>query len=398
MTGAVDTAIGPARTGGRSIRLRPLRLDDAGEWRRIRMRDERRLRPVTATSPHGWPDRHHDRAWAAEWWSARRDARAGRRYAYVIEVDGRFAGQCQLGSVATHTGTAELGLWLDSAHAGGGIAGTAVALLLDAGFTAVGLHRVTAPIAVGNTVVAAGAASLGMRHEATLTRYFDADGARRDHQLWAITRPEMPDGGFTAAWTRRPHRSTRPDPAGLATDGHDRAGHRDPAAGVPVGTVARVVLRQTAGAVRRRCRGWIPGPRTVLVAAPGVTLAGERCADLASRRGRLFTVVREGDLLGFCRLFGRDMFDRNLSAELIPLTPAFGAALRADVLRALRHHASDDLGVVRLTLLVPTADGTTTAAAGPAGFAAEGTLRDVRDHTGAHGDVAVWAWLIPEPR
>uniref|UniRef100_UPI002458C6A5 GNAT family N-acetyltransferase n=1 Tax=Nocardia brasiliensis TaxID=37326 RepID=UPI002458C6A5 len=198
--------LGPVSLRGSTVVLRPPRLADYPYWRHIRLRDRRHIEPFWYSSALDWDARHCGTHWVRECLMIRAEARTGRRLATVIEVDGRFAGQIELGTIDAATGAAEMGIWVDATVARHGIGGLAAAMLLDHGFTRLGLQRITAPISPANVAAAHGAAGVGFRREALMGRYFDVGGARRDHELWAVT------GGASPPTPVTPPAGSRPPP------------------------------------------------------------------------------------------------------------------------------------------------------------------------------------------
>ncbi|WP_280266003.1 GNAT family N-acetyltransferase, partial [Nocardia wallacei] len=195
--------LGPLTLRGRTVAVRPPRPGDHPHWRRLRLRDRALIEPFWYSSRLDWAERHTEKQWLREYLVSRAESRAGRRLPGVIEIDGRFAGQCELCSIDLRRGTAEMSIWIDSRLARHGFGGVAAGLVIDYGFQTLGLARIVAPISPGNIAAAHGAAELGFVREALMTRYFDAGGARRDHELWALTRDDRPPGGFAAFWIRR---------------------------------------------------------------------------------------------------------------------------------------------------------------------------------------------------
>ena len=150
----------------------------------------RRLRkPGTRGTPtaHGSPR-------AAD---AQARARAGLALPLIIEVDGVVAGQCNLEWIQPHTETAELSARAGTRWSRSGVSGAGAGMLVDYATGVLGLRRLIAPIAVGNTAAAWGARRIGMRCEGTMESYLDVAGERRDHQLWALTAERAPPGGLT---------------------------------------------------------------------------------------------------------------------------------------------------------------------------------------------------------
>lgn len=178
---------------GEAVTLRPPRLSDAATWREIRIADRLAIEPFWVTDSRGWESRHRERIWIHEWLWSRSEAKAGRIVRTVIEVDGQFAGQCDLW-IQPHDERGELSIWVDSRLAGRGIAGAACRLLIGYAFDQLGLARVTAPIDVDNAHSARLARRIGLVREGTMISYLSVGGRRRDHDLWAVS---------AQAWTRQ---------------------------------------------------------------------------------------------------------------------------------------------------------------------------------------------------
>ncbi|MBS9374369.1 GNAT family N-acetyltransferase [Rhodococcus sp. B50] len=186
-----------ARTG-EVIRLRPPRFSDYRDWRRIRLRDRAVIEPFWASSPLSWEARHTQDEWVQECMHLRSDRRS---LGFVIEVDGRFAGQVNLFGIDSVSRSAELGIWMDSAVGGRVIGHLAVSILMDHAFTTLGLYRLTAPICVENLPASRGADRIGFVREATMKKSFGAGGRRKDHILFAMTADRVPGEGLTARWS-----------------------------------------------------------------------------------------------------------------------------------------------------------------------------------------------------
>ncbi|USI91347.1 GNAT family N-acetyltransferase [Rhodococcus pyridinivorans] len=179
--------IGPITVAGHCVVLRSPQLSDWSRWHELRIRDQEFIEPFWVSSPHSWAERHTERAWVEEYLHARREARAGRALPLVIEVDGALAGQFNLERIDAWAGSAEGGVWIDSTLTGEGVALAAGYLLAEYAFVVLGLHRLTAPVCVGNASAARSAEQGGMHREGTMVGYLDVGGRRKDHHLWAIT-------------------------------------------------------------------------------------------------------------------------------------------------------------------------------------------------------------------
>ncbi|MEU2173191.1 GNAT family protein [Nocardia sp. NPDC019219] len=425
----------PAITGpiGTAVRLRPPRFDDFAEWRRIRLRDRAIIEPYWVSSEQDWPARHTARHWVRECLDNRADARAGRRMSMVIEVAGRFAGQVELASIDAATGSAELGIWIGSAVAGGGIGALVLTMMTAFGFDSLGLMRISAPISPGNIAAAKIAAAAGLRYEARMRAYFDAGGARRDHELWAVTRADRPDRGFTAVYPAR----QRLNPMTPQLPAASAAPH-----GPPPMSIAAAHLRYQLSRLRRVFR-WLRGSAAIALTDSDdrgrVLVRSRRVADfrqrraarirnratlardphmspaawlrrhslrhwlaelaeartgLRSRPGLTLTILDDGRFVGEVRLHGLDMFDRNIRLSIWTDASA-RPELRARVLRLLVHHATERLGILRIATAIPVSDLAAAAAAAAAGFAEEGRMRGHLDVFGPRGDHDLWAYSHP---
>jgi ribosomal-protein-alanine N-acetyltransferase len=181
------------------VGLRPLRVRDATAWSDVRIRNEAWLapwegRPETQLRAT-WAERHSTAVFAAMLRNARKDARAGRSLPMAITYDGRLAGQVTASNVVHGAfDSASVGYWVDEAVAGRGVLPTALALLVDHCFGAVGLHRIEANIRPENVASRRAVDKLGFREEGLHLRYLFIDGEWRDHLSFAVTREDVPEG------------------------------------------------------------------------------------------------------------------------------------------------------------------------------------------------------------
>lgn len=185
------------------MRLRPVRMRDGAQWSRARLAERSHLEPWEPTGELDWTVRHSVSAWPTMYSGLRSEARKGRMLPYVIELDGRFAGQLTVGNV-THGAlqSAWIGYWVSREVTGSGVATGALALGLDHSFGPVGLHRVEATVRPENEASRRVLAKVGFREEGLLKRYLDVDGAWRDHLLVAMTVEET-DGSVAARLVQR---------------------------------------------------------------------------------------------------------------------------------------------------------------------------------------------------
>ena len=195
----LDVVLGPVVVRGHEVVLRTPVAGDAAAWRAARLRERRRIEPWWASDPRSWEDRHTDAAWITGMLQDRQEARAGLALPLVIVIDGLLAGECSLAWIAPHTATAEMSAWLESRWAPEGVSGVAAGLMLDHAMSVLGIHRVIAPIAVGNRAAAWAAVRVRMRKEGRMVGYLEVGGHRLDHDLWAVTADRLPEGGLAAA-------------------------------------------------------------------------------------------------------------------------------------------------------------------------------------------------------
>ncbi len=194
--------VGPLRVAAGNVRLRPVRMRDAGQWSRIRLADRELLEPWEPSVQRDWDARHTVASWPSVCAHVRAEARRGRMLPFAIEVDGQFRGQLTVGNI-THgpLRSAWIGYWVDSSVTGRGVATAAVALGLDHCFGPVMLHRIEATVRPENAASRKVLAKVGFREEGRLLRYLDVYGAWRDHLLVALTVEEVP-GSVSASLVR----------------------------------------------------------------------------------------------------------------------------------------------------------------------------------------------------
>lgn len=186
---------GPLTVRAGEVRLRPVRWRDAGAWSEIRTRDEAQLRPWEPSGSGSWRGRHGTASWPSLCSGLRSAARRGTLLPFVIEVDGRFAGQLTVGNVVRGALlSAWIGYWVATPLTGGGVASAALALGVDHCFGPVGLHRLEATVRPENAPSRAVLGHVGFRPEGMLARYLDVDGDWRDHELVALVADELPEG------------------------------------------------------------------------------------------------------------------------------------------------------------------------------------------------------------
>jgi ribosomal-protein-alanine N-acetyltransferase len=181
------------------VGVRPFRLRDAPAWSDARIRNEEWLAPWEArqpTLPHvTWEERHSPGAFAAMLRTMRRESRSGRSLPFAVMLHGSLVGQVTVSNVARGAfQSASVGYWVDRTAAGRGVTPTALALVVDHCFTAVGLHRIEANIRPENAASLRVVRKLGFREEGRHARFLFIDGAWRDHLSFALTAEDVPHG------------------------------------------------------------------------------------------------------------------------------------------------------------------------------------------------------------
>lgn len=185
------------------VGLRPLRLRDAGALRDTRTRNAEWLRPWEPTYPEMPLHTSGLSPYVAMVQAIRREARHGISMPWAVTYDGEFAGQLTISAVVWGSArSAQVGYWIDRAHAGRGITPTAVALAVDHAFFTVGLHRIEACVRPENQASRRVVEKLGFREEGVRKRQLHIDGAWRDHIGYALTTEDVP-GGLLARWRRQ---------------------------------------------------------------------------------------------------------------------------------------------------------------------------------------------------
>lgn len=179
---------------GRRLTLRPLVRGDRVEWETLRERNAGWLTPWESTTPgeaggqlpFGRLRRGLDRA-----------AREGLTLPFLVDVDGRIAGQVQLFDVlwgARRSGSA--GYWLARQATGQGFATWALGALVDHALLDVGLHRVEVSIRPENARSLRVVERLGMPEEGRQRGFMHVDGGWRDHRSFAVVAEDLGPTGY----------------------------------------------------------------------------------------------------------------------------------------------------------------------------------------------------------
>ena len=186
------------------VGVRPLRMRDAAAWSSLRLRNEEWLAPWDGRSPGtavtSWHERNSPAAYGVALRAYRKEARLGRSLPFAVVLDGELVGQLTVANVvrgALHG--ASVGYWVSEHVAGQGVMPTALALVVDHCFGAVGLHRLEASIRPENVPSRRLVEKLGFREEGLHQRFLWIDEGWRDHLCFAVTAEDVPEG-MLARW------------------------------------------------------------------------------------------------------------------------------------------------------------------------------------------------------
>jgi len=182
------------------VSIRPVERGDERAWFQVRARNAAWLAPWEASSP---VPSDTPPTFATMVRRLHVEAREGRTLPFVVEYEGRLAGQLTCGGIAWGSlRSAYLGYWVDESVAGRGVMPTAAAMAFDHLVGTVGLHRVEVNIRPENAASRRVVEKLGFREEGLRPRYLHIDGDWRDHVSYALTAEEVP-GGLLARWLAR---------------------------------------------------------------------------------------------------------------------------------------------------------------------------------------------------
>lgn len=189
-----------------TLTVRPVHRRDARAWQLVREGNREWLQPWDATMPPGTPQRSTSYPGLIR--RLRRAARDGTTMPFVIEVDGRFAGQVTVNNIVRGPAQfASIGYWVGREYAGRGAVPLAVAAVLDHCFGAAGLHRIEIAIRPENSNSLRVVEKLGLREVGFAPGFLHIDGAWRDHRIFAITAEECPQGVVNRLLGPRNHTS-----------------------------------------------------------------------------------------------------------------------------------------------------------------------------------------------
>jgi len=176
--------------------LTPFHRRDLDEVSMVRVRNASWLSPWDATAPIGMEIQPNPSRRMRSLWN---QARQGYTLPWLvrwIEPDScPVIGQCTVSNIVY--GSAQygaIGYWIDQRYAGRSITPAAVALATDYSMATVGLHRIEICVRPENKASLRVVEKLGFRYEGSRPRYIHIAGAWRDHEVFALTKEEIPHG------------------------------------------------------------------------------------------------------------------------------------------------------------------------------------------------------------
>lgn len=124
-----------------------------------------------------------------------RQQKAGSSVSFVVTYQEDVVGQLTVSDVSGGAlRSASIGYWVSEHVAGRGIIPAAVALAIDYCFRELRLHRIEICIRPENAASLRVVEKLGLRFEGRRARYIHIDGKWCDHDSFAVTVEEVPEG------------------------------------------------------------------------------------------------------------------------------------------------------------------------------------------------------------
>jgi len=179
------------------LTLAPFRLSDMGEVNAVRMVNAAWLSPWDATSPTMSEQTITATERVRRTWA---DARRGASLPWLMRFTGDdgsrpVIGQCTVSSIVYGSvQQGSVGYWIDRRWAGRGLMPVAVALATDYAMITMGLHRIEICIRGENRPSLRVVEKLGFRYEGRRARFVHIAGAWRDHEVFALTAEDLPNG------------------------------------------------------------------------------------------------------------------------------------------------------------------------------------------------------------
>lgn len=185
----------PAPLGHGQVGLRAIRTSDARALQRLLTENRGWLEPWEATYPGGGGAVPGSTSMRPVIRALQRQLRAGSGVSFVITYADEIVGQLTLSDISGGAlRSASIGYWVAERFAGKGITPTAVALAVDYAMSVLRLHRIEICIRPENAASLRVVEKLGMRAEGRRLGYIHIAGEWRDHDCFAVTREDIPEG------------------------------------------------------------------------------------------------------------------------------------------------------------------------------------------------------------
>jgi ribosomal-protein-alanine N-acetyltransferase len=173
------------------VSLRIVRPRDAKSLERLVLGNREWLRPWEATNPYG-PTSFDFKAQIR---SLLRQMENNEGLPFLIFYKDEMVGQLNVANILHGSvSSCVIGYWVIPEVAGLGITPTAVALVMDYVYNFVGLHRVEIDIRPENKASIRVVEKLGLRFEGVKKNYIHINSDWRDHNIYALTAGEVPEG------------------------------------------------------------------------------------------------------------------------------------------------------------------------------------------------------------
>ncbi len=184
---SADPGAGPLN--GKRISLRPLVVDDFGQWQEVRTVNEEWLTRWEPQRIAGQPDVVQSRrAFSSRCAARQRERQLGTGYGFGVFIGDEFIGEMNVSAIQRGPfQNAYVGYWMDERHAGKGYTPEALAIAMRFAFEELRLHRLQIAIIPRNMPSRRVVEKLGIRLEGLAERYLEINGAWEDHMRYAIT-------------------------------------------------------------------------------------------------------------------------------------------------------------------------------------------------------------------
>ena len=171
------------------VTLRPLRTSDAARWRQLRIENHAWLNEWEATAP--MPTTDPAPTFRQSTKRMLREARRGNALPFVVEYQGEFVGQINVGDIVYGSlRGCHVGYWIAQSVSGRGIMTTALALVVDHLIDDRKLHRIEIAIRPENEPSNRLVTRLGFRFEGTRHAFLHINNAWRDHKVYVMLAEE----------------------------------------------------------------------------------------------------------------------------------------------------------------------------------------------------------------